>query len=393
MTAQGASRRELLGYGSAAAAALALLRFPGLAQAFPSRPGEEVLPWADQPAPNPVPERVGGLRRWEELNAYLTPTGRHFTVVHYGQPAVDARAWRLEVGGLVQRPLTLTLEALRARPRREVVFTLECSGNHGFPWSGGLIGTARWAGTPLAPLLAEAGVQERGSEVVFWGADAGEETVRDVPMRQHFARSMSLADATDADLLLAYEMNGVPLPPNHGAPLRLLAPGWYGVANVKWLTRVEVRDTRLMNRFMARDYVTIREEPPAEAGGAPVWAETSVGRARLKSVPARVTRLGGQHRVVGAAWGAPIAGVEVRIDDGPWAPAALDPTPGEDAAFAWRWWALDWGAPAPGEHAVTSRAIDAAGRVQPAPDDPWIANKRTYWESTGQVTRRVLVGP
>ena len=390
-------RRVLLAQGGAAAAALALHRFPGLThalgRAFPARPGEAVLPWADQPAPNPVPERVGGLLRWEQRDAYLTPTDQFFTVVHYGQPAVDARAWRLEVGGLVQRPLTLTLEALRARPRREVVFTLECSGNHGFPWSGGLIGTARWAGTPLAPLLAEAGVQERGSEVVFWGADAGEETVRDVPMRQHFARSMSLADATDADLLLAYEMNGVPLPPNHGAPLRLLAPGWYGVANVKWLTRIEVRDTRLMNRFMARDYVTIREEPPAVEGGEPVWTETSVGRARLKSVPAKVTRLGGQHRILGAAWGAPIAGVEARIDDGPWLPATLDRTPGEDAPFAWTLWSLDWGAPAAGEHTVTSRATDAAGRVQPAPDDPWIANKRTYWESTGQVTRRVRVGP
>ena len=212
----------------------------------------------------------------------------------------------------------------------------------------GLIGTARWAGTPLAPVLAEAGVLAGGREVVFWGADAGEETVRGVAMPQHFARSMSLADATDANLLLAYEMNGAPLPAAHGAPLRLIAPGWYGVANVKWLTRVEVRDTRLMNRFMARDYVTIREEPPAEAGGPPVWAETSVGRARLKSAPARVTRLGGQHRITGAAWGAPIAGVEVRIDGGPWLPATLDRTPGEDSPFAWTLWALDWGAPAPG---------------------------------------------
>ena len=104
-----------------------------------------------------------------------------------------------------------------------------------------------------------------------------------------------------------------------------------------------------------------------------------------------MTRLGGQHRVVEAAWGAPIAGMEMRIDGRPWLPAALDGAPGEDAPFAWRWWSLDWGAPAPVEHAITSRAIDAAGRVQPAPDDPWIANKKTYWESTGQVTRRVRV--
>jgi DMSO/TMAO reductase YedYZ molybdopterin-dependent catalytic subunit len=391
------ARRALLLHTSAAAAGLALHRFPGLAhalgRAFPSRPGEEVLPWLDQPAPNPVPQAVGTLLRWEQLDSYLTPNDRFFTVVHYGQPAVDPQAWRLEVGGLVERPVRLTLDALRARPHQEVVFTLECSGNHGFAWNPGLIGTARWGGTPLAPLLAEAGVLEGGREVVFWGADAGEEEVREVATTQHFARSMSLADATEPDVLLCYEMNGAPLPSSHGFPLRLIAPGWYGVANVKWLTRIEVRDTRLMNRFMARDYVTLREEPPAEAGGEPVWAETSVGRARLKSVPAKVTRLGGQHRIVGAAWGAPIAGVEVRVDDGPWAPAALDRTPGEDAPFAWTLWSLDWGTPTPGEHAITSRATDAAGRVQPAPDDPWIANKRTYWESTGQVTRRVLVGP
>jgi DMSO/TMAO reductase YedYZ molybdopterin-dependent catalytic subunit len=389
MDARDASRRELLGYGSAAVAGLALLRFPGLVRAFPSRPGEEVLPWADQPPPSPFPEEV--QLRWEQLDAYLTPNDRFFTVAHYGRPALDAQAWRLEVGGLVARPLSLSLADLRARPRQEVVFTLECSGNHGFPNFIGGVGTARWAGTPLGPLLAEAGVLEGGIEVAFWGADAGEETVRDVTMTQHFARSMSLADATDPTVLLCYEMNGAPLPPGHGAPLRLIAPGWYGVANVKWLTRVEVRETRLMNKFMARDYVTLREEPPATEGGEPVWVETSVGRVRLKSVPAKVTRLGGKYRVVGAAWGASIAGVEVKVDDGPWVPAALDRTPGEDAPFAWTLWSLDWGAPAPGEYTVTSRATDTRGNVQPAPDDPWIAGKRTFWESTGQVTRRILI--
>ena len=191
MVTRDMARRELMRYGSAALAGLALLRFPGLAQAFPSRPGEEVLPWADQPAPNPVPQVVGSLPRWEQLDSYLTPAGQFFTVAHYGQPAVDAQAWRLEVGGLVDRPLSLTLADLRARPRQEVVFTLECSGNHGLPFLTSAVGTARWGGTPLAPLLAEAGVQAGGSEVVFWGADAGEETVRDVAMTQHFARSMS----------------------------------------------------------------------------------------------------------------------------------------------------------------------------------------------------------
>ena len=387
------ARRTVLAQASLGAAALAGHRLRALAWAFPMRPGEEVLAWADQPAPNPVPQAVGNLPRWEQLDAYLTPADRFVTVAHYGQPAVDTGAWRLAVGGLVARPLSLTLDELRARPRQEVTFTLECSGNHGLPFLTAAVGTARWAGTPLAPLLAEAGVLARGREVVFWGADAGEEDAREVATTQHFARSLSAADAADPNLLLAYEMNGAPLPAAHGAPLRLIAPGWYGIANVKWLTRVEVRDTRLMNRFMARDYVTLREEPPETAGGAPVWAETSVGRARTSTAPARVTRLNGHHRIVGAAWGAPIAGVEVQLDGGPWVPAALARTPGEAAPFAWTLWSLEWGAPAPGEHTITARATDTAGRVQPAPDDPWLAGKRTYWESNGQVTRRVLVGP
>ena len=166
--------------------------------------------------------------------------------------------WRLAVGGLVQQPLALTLAELRARPRQEVIFTLECSGNHGFPFFTGGIGTAHWAGTPLAPLLREAGPLPQGTEVVFWGADAGPGPVGDQTVTEQFARSMSLADALDPNILLCYEMNGAPLHPAHGFPVRLIAPGWYGVANVKWLARIEVLNTRYEGRFMARDYVTQR---------------------------------------------------------------------------------------------------------------------------------------
>jgi DMSO/TMAO reductase YedYZ molybdopterin-dependent catalytic subunit len=179
-----------------------------------------------------------------------------------------------------------------------VAFTLECSGNHGFPWFIGGIGTARWTGTPLAPILEEAQVLPEGREVVFWGADAGEETVREIKMPQHFARSMSLADAMNSENLLCHGMNGAPLPATNGFPLRLIAPGWYGVANVKWLTRIEVRDTRLMNRFMARDYVTLRED---NHSSETAWVETSVGCALIKSVPARVTEKGSDYRIIGAA--------------------------------------------------------------------------------------------
>ena len=378
------SRRDLLLQGSATLTGLALLHAPWAAQAFPSRPGEEVIPWLDQPPANPSAGVVENLQPWENLASWLTPNDKFFQVAHYNKPVIDDKAWTLEITGLVQQPMRLTLAALKARPRQEVIFTLECSGNHGFPWFISGIGTAKWAGTPLAPLLQEAGVLDYGREVIFWGSDAGEEEVRQIKMPQHFARSMLLADAMNPHNLLCYEMNGAALPQPHGFPLRLIAPGWYGIANVKWLKRIEIRDTRFMGRFMARDYVTIREEP---RNGETVWTETSVGRALLKSVPAQVTRKDGQYRIIGAAWGAPIARVEVQIDGGPWLPATIDRS--EEAAFAWKLWSLEWANARPGEHSITSRAIDTQGQVQPAMDDPRIAKKRTYWESNGQVTRQI----
>jgi DMSO/TMAO reductase YedYZ molybdopterin-dependent catalytic subunit len=380
-------RRDFLAYGSAAFAGLTALQ-SSLARAFPARPGEEVVPWADQPPPLPdaAARDVQNQQKWEDLNAWLTPNERFFSISHYDRPVIDEKSWSLEIGGSVARPLKLTLDDIKARPRREAVFTLECSGNHGFPFVTCLIGNARWTGTPLAPILEEAQIRGTGREVVFFGTDAGEEEVRKIKVRQNFARSMSLADAMSRDNILCYEMNGAPLPQPNGFPLRLIAPGWYGIANVKWLDRIEVRDTPFMGRFMARDYVTLREE---QHDGKLVGIETSVGRALLKSAPAKVTRQDNQYRIIGAAWGAPIAKVEVQIDNGPWIPATIDRS--EEADHAWRIWSLNWDRPTSGEHLITSRAEDFRGNVQPAKDDPLIANKRTYWESNGQVTRRIRV--
>jgi DMSO/TMAO reductase YedYZ molybdopterin-dependent catalytic subunit len=380
------SRPKLLRKGGAALAGLALVQSPWLADAFPQRPDEEVIPWLDQPPANPSGGVVENLPRWEDLASWLTPTDKFFSVGHYNKPVINEQDWTLEITGLVERPRTYTHSQLRARPRQEVIFTLECSGNHGFPWFTTGIGTATWAGTSLASILQDAGVGQKGIEVVFWGSDAGEEEVRKIKMPEHFARSMSLADAKNSNNLLCYEMNGAPLPQPHGFPLRLIAPGWYGIANVKWLKRIEVRDTRYMGRFMARDYVTLREE---QRGGETVWAQTSVGRALLKSVPAKVTRKNGQYRIVGAAWGAPIARVDVQIDGGSWVPATIDRS--QAAEFAWVIWYLDWKSASPGEHAIASRAIDTQGNIQPAPDDPRIAKKHTYWESNGQVTRQIRI--
>ena len=379
------TRRDMMLGSSAAFAAYAILR-ASRAGAFPSRPGETVIRWLDQPAENPVPQVIQDQLVWEDLDTWITPNDKFFSIAHFDRPVIDAANWKLEVDGLVGQPLSLTLDDIKARPRQEVTFTIECSGNTGLPFFDGGIGNAVWAGTPLMPLLEEAGIQSEGIEVVFWGTDAGDLEIRDMTMHQNFARSMSLTDAMNPDLLLAYEMNGEPLPEKNGFPLRLVAPGWYGIANVKWLKRIELSDRRLENHFMGRDYVTIRE---VERNGETVWTETSVGPTRLKSAPARVTRAEDAYRITGAAWGAPLDKVEVQIDEGPWQPATLDTS--EQAEFAWTIWYLDWPSPTPGEHTITSRAIDSIGNVQPAMDDPLIAGKKTYWESNGQVTRRVMI--
>jgi DMSO/TMAO reductase YedYZ molybdopterin-dependent catalytic subunit len=385
------SRRTFLTRGSALLAALALLDSPLFAEIWRVSEGENVIPFLDQaPAPPDAAVRQYGdlnTRHWEQLSSWITPNEDFFTVSHYNRPILKAEEWRLHIGGLVERPISLTLDQIQARPRQEVVFTLECGGNHGFEWFTGGIGNAKWAGTPLAPILQAAGIKKNGIEVVFFGCDEGEEEVREIKMKQNFSRSMSVEEALAPANLLCYEMNGQPLSSLHGFPLRLIAPGWYGVANVKWLKRIEIVDKRWAGRFMAKDYVTIRREP--RENGEIVWTQKSVGPALLKSVTAKVTMKNGKHRIYGAAWGRPIQRVEVRIDEGAWRMATIDR--GHEHEFAWKFWHMDWEDAAAGEHTITSRAIDRTGEVQPAMSDPIIANKHTYWESNGQLTRRIRI--
>jgi DMSO/TMAO reductase YedYZ molybdopterin-dependent catalytic subunit len=342
---------------------------------------------------------LAGLNQldWEAQSAdsWITANEKFFRVGHYGVPEVDAAKWKLEIAGHVAHPHSYDLAAIKALPRKEVVFTLECSGNHGFPFLPGAIGNAKWAGTPLAAVLQKAGRKPEGVEVVFYGADQGEEPIQyigglgdkmgEFKAKAPFARSMTWAEATDPANLLCYEMNGKPLPAANGAPLRLIAPRWFGISNVKWLSRIEVLDSRFEGPFQAQRYLTVREVPRGD--GTTVWTRTAVGKSLIKSVPARVAVQDGKYRIYGAAWGAPIAKVEVKVDDGPWKAATIDK--GADHEFAWKFWHLDWAGAAAGEHKITSRAIDKAGNVQPAQDDPFIAGKRTYWEANGQITRSI----
>ena len=325
--------------------------------------------------------------RWDQLESWITPQEDFFSVKHYDIPQVDRENWRLEISGLVRRPRFFTLDELKVRPRRKYVATLECSGNGASEGFMGGIGNARWTGTPLAPILEECGVEPEGIEVVVFGMDQGSEKIRGNEYSQNFARSFSIQDATKETILLAYEMNDKPLPRRHGAPLRLAVPGWYGVAWVKWIQRIEVRDRRFMSRFMGRDYVTLRGE---RKGEQVIWRETSVGRMNLKSLVARVTRRrDGTVRVMGAAWndGTPLKAVELKIDEGSWLPTQLGL--GANSPHCWTFWSYVWKNPQPGEHTLVSRAIDVRGRIQPAADDPVIALKKTYWEANQQVPRRI----
>ena len=409
------SRRTILKAGAVAGmTSVAVVNGAVPAPARPVDPDTEVvLDWLDQPGPIPSPlsDDVTVPLTWEKLSTWYTPSEKFFTVKHYNLPSLDPKTYTLTVDGLVHHPQSISLTDLKGRRRQQVDFTLECSGNHGPPFFVSGVGNARWTGTSLASVLRQSAPKNDGLEVVFWGADQGPVTIRDdsgivsggvsgttepdtsggldLSITEQFARSMSLADAMHPDNMLCYEMNGAPLPVLHGYPVRLIAPGWYGVANVKWLTRIELRDGRYSGRFMARDYVTIREQVHS---GKTVWTFTTVGHTRLKSAPARVVRQGAGHTVQGAAWGGEIDRVEVQIDRGPWRRARMGRmrTHG-DKKFSWTFWSFDWGRPPAGIHSIRSRAFGDRGEMQPAPEDPYLASRRTFWENNGQVTRKVLI--
>jgi len=369
--------------GSVALAALAFAQYPLRSFGFkePDQ-GEVVLQFLDQ-----QPE--GKMLSWEQLKDWITPNQEVFHVQHYGVPEFDPEKWRLDISGLVRKPRRWTLAELKARKPTTITAALECSGNSSSPKFMGAIGNVRWTGTRLAPLLHECVPLKRGIEAVFFGVDEKVEQIREKDYRQSFARSLPLSDALRNEVLLVYEMNGEPLPKSHGAPLRLVVPGWFGIAWVKWLNRIEIIDRRYMSKYMAREYVTIRGE---EHDGTTIWRETSVGPMDVKSIIARaVRRSDGAVRLTGAAWtdGTPLRAVEVKIDQGDWLPASLHRSP--SAKYAWTFFAFDWRKPAQGEHIVVSRAIDHEGRIQPASDDPEIRLKRTYWEANQQWPRRIRI--
>jgi DMSO/TMAO reductase YedYZ molybdopterin-dependent catalytic subunit len=312
----------------------------------------------------------------EVLRDDVTPIGLHYLLIHYDIPHVEADAWRLAVDGLVADELSLTLNDLRALPAHEVVSTMECAGNGrarltprpvSQPWLLEAVGTGRWRGARLRDVLQSAGADPGAVEVLFTGLDRGVENGEE----QLFQRSLAREDALQPDVLLAYELNGVPLPPQHGFPLRLLVPGWYGMTNVKWLSRITLLDEPFTGYQQARGY---RLRQADDEDGEPL----SRIFPRALMVPPGIPDFMSRERTVGAgataiegrAWSghAPIAGVEVTTDDGAtWLAARLE----DDGLgrWAWRRWRFDWDAQ-PGRHVLACRARDEAGNAQPT-DPRW----------------------
>ena len=386
MNASPFTRRHVIRAGFAGIGAVALSHWTGdlLAADPATTPADQLIPFLD---PQPIDPKRPAVK-WENLTDWITPADDFFAVSHYGMAKVDEAAWKLKIeGDAIEAPFELNLSQMTARPKTTLTATLECSGNGASASFCGAIGNATWTGTRLADLIKEAKPTADAVEVAFWGADSGKEKIREKEYQQNFARSLSIRDAMELDALLAWETNGQPLAPKHGFPLRLVVPDFYGIAWVKWLTRIEVRSRRLMNRFMARDYVTIRGH---RHGDQIEWMESSVARLNVKSAVGKVTRQpdGGIH-ITGAAWAGAsgVAQVELKIDDGPWQQAQLD----RAQPHTWRFWSYDWKSPTPGEHTLVSRAIDGKGDVQPSADDDAIKLKQTYWEANQQYPRKIRI--
>ena len=309
----------------------------------------------------------------EALRYDRTPTGMHYVLIHWDVPAVDPNSWRVNIGGLVREPLALDLDAIRSRPRTTIPVTMECCGNGralleprpvGQPWLNGAIGTAEWTGTSLGPILQEAGLEDDAVELVFTGADRGIQGDEE----QDYARSLTVDEAMRPEVMLAYEMNGAPLEPQHGYPVRLIVPGWYGMTSVKWLTSIEAVSEPFAGYQQA---VAYRMQLDDDELGEPF----SRMRVRALMIPPGITDYPSRHRFVegglirlqGRAWSgmAAVDRVEVGVDDD-WSDAKLDTPLGD---FAWRGWSFEWDA-TPGEHELACRATDAAGETQPL-EQPW----------------------
>ena len=382
------TRREILKSGLALAglgmAGLPEWVLPALAQ------GETLVPFTDLPekivlAPT-ADRRIIDVRT---IDGPFTPRDQFFTTQHYGHPQVDAATYRLKISGLVEQPTSFSLDELRRMGENELIFGFECSGNRR-PMQG-LCSNGRWTGVPLRAVLERAKVKPAARELVFFGADSGEEEVefrtQKHTVRQQYGRSLSRDQALSPEPFLAYALNGEPLTVHQGFPLRLLVPGWYGAPNVKWLSQIHAQEEQYLGKYQARWYRTLKGEM---IDGEMKWKESAITRMQLKSFVARVTFDGTRHNVLGVILhdGTPIRSVEVRVDEGPWQPATLDPS--TRAKYSWKLFTYTWNGATPGEHTIVSRVTDVTGTVQPTAEE--LEVKKTFLEDNSQHPRTVMIG-
>jgi len=307
----------------------------------------------------------------EALTYDVTPVGLHYLLIHYDIPVVDPTSWRLTIGGSVRRELELSLDDLRARRSVRQPVTMECAGNGrgrlsprpvSQPWLNEAVGTAEWTGTPLRPLLEEAGIRQGAVEVLFSGLDRGVEG----GVEQQYERSLPVDEALQDEVMLAYAIGDEPLPPQHGFPLRLVVPGWYGMTNVKWLERVTLLDQPFEGYQNTWSY-NFRQTP--EDAGERVTRMEPRALMVPPGIPIFATRERhaelARHRVSGRAWSGrgTIERVEVSDDGGAtWQDSQL----GEQASrWSWRAWDWEWTPSGPGDYELCCRATDSAGNTQP----------------------------
>lgn len=337
-------------------------------------------------SPETGPQTVRVMRPYDaetpvrEFTSYVTPNHRFFVRSHFGPPAPELIAeanWRLHVGGLIEHPLELTLKDLKEFERVTIAAVVQCSGNGrafyrpkvpGVQWERGAVGNAQWTGVRLRDVLIKAGVRPNGKHVQLQGADRP--VVSTVPL---FTRSIPLEKAAHPDTILAYEMNGRPLPLLHGAPLRVITPGWMADSCTKWLTEITVQADEAKGYYMQTAYrvpVTAIQPNSGLPGTSMVPVEAMVVKSLIAS-PANGDQIGrGPVTVQGVAWSgeASVATVELSFDEGKtWEQARLV---GEDEPYAWRQWQFLWKPKAAGAVTIICRATDAGGQVQPQ-ESPW----------------------
>ncbi|HEY0793715.1 MAG TPA: sulfite oxidase [Chthoniobacterales bacterium] len=321
---------------------------------------------------------------FDRVDSFLTPAELFYIRSHFPIPKLELTAYRLRVDGAVRHPFSLSYQELRDLPSETRVATLECAGNsrvflvpqaEGAQWELGAVGNAEWTGVPLRALLERAGLAEGACEVVLEGADQGMPKEKPIPPGPiAYARSLPLAKAMQPEVLIAYQMNGRDLPADHGFPLRAVVPGHYGMASVKWLTRIQVVREAFQGYWQTSDYGywDYLDEKPVRRALGEMKLKSEIARPKVYETlsPNQV------YTVCGAAWAGEAEATEIAVStDGgqTWAEAEfIDPV----QRHAWRRWKWDWQTPkTPGKYTLLARAKTAKGEVQPAKHD---ANYGSY---------------